>query len=78
MPRLEVNNGFSQDIPGLGKISPFTDLSPKRISKCVPNVLRKEYGFNEAHVSCDPMLINGIWVGNCRIRGEQNFFKIFK
>ena len=45
MPKLEIDNGFSQDIPGLGKIRPFSDLSSKRISKCVRDVLRKEYGF---------------------------------
>lgn len=76
MPKLEIDNGFSQDIPGLGKIRPFADLSSKRISKCVRDVLRKEYGFSNAHVSCEPMLRDGIWVGNCEINGETHIYRI--
>ena len=63
MPKLEVDNGFTQDIPGLGKIRPFTDLSPKRISQCVRDILRKKYGLIEVIVECDPICRNGIWVG---------------
>ena len=77
MPKLEVANGFRKDIPGLGKIKPFPDLSPKRVTKCVRETLRKEYGFADVLVECFAEFKNGVWTGSCGIRGEPLIYKIF-
>jgi hypothetical protein len=75
MPKLEVDNGFCKDIPGLGKIKPFPKLSPKRVTKCVRETLRGEYGDVEVLVECLAEFKVGIWVGNCGIRGEPHIYK---
>lgn len=77
MPTLEVDNGFRKDIPGLGKIKPFPNLSPKRISRCVRDVLREEYRFIEILVECDPVFTNGIWIGDCGIKGAPHIYRIY-
>ena len=60
MPILEVDNGFRKDIPELGKIKPFSSLSPKRITKCVRETLREEYGVAEVIVECFAEFKKGI------------------
>lgn len=77
MPILEVDNGFRKDIPELGKIKPFSSLSPKRITKCVRETLREEYGVAEVIVECFAEFKKGIWVGDCGIRGIPHNYKIY-
>ena len=77
MTKLEVDNGFWKEVPDLGKIKPLPDLSPKRISRCVREVLREAYGFVNVIVECDPEFKKGIWVGGCGIKGEPHTYKIY-
>jgi hypothetical protein len=45
MPELHVSNGFKTMLPGLGKNIRFSDLSQKRVSRCVrEEALRPRYG----------------------------------
>ena len=76
MPILEVDNGFRKDMPGLGKIKPFSSLSPKRITKCVRETLREEYGEVDVLVECFAEFKEGIWVGSCGIKGEPHTYQI--
>ena len=53
MPRLHVTNGFSTALPGLGKSTPFPDLSAKRVTRCVrEESLRPKYGHHSVQVTC--------------------------
>ena len=71
MPVLTVANGFSGQLPGLGKITPLGALSEKRITKAVRQSLRDQYGFPAVEVSCDADMPDGVWHGTCRIDGAH-------
>lgn len=78
MPRLEVDNGFSKDIPGSGKIRPFRELSPKRITRCVRETLREEYGKVDVLVECFADFKGEIWEGSCRINWESHIYRVYQ
>jgi hypothetical protein len=71
MPGLQVQNGYSAAIAGLGKITAFAQLSEKRITKAVREDLRKKYGEPRVEVSCTALFRDGCWRGHCEIDGHQ-------
>jgi len=71
MPTLIVTNGFTEDLPGLGKITPFLALSEKRVTKAVRECLRHQYGFSAVEVSCEAHVEKNEWQGWCHISGEK-------
>ncbi len=77
MPKLHVSNGFNKLLPGLGRITPFDELSEKRVSKCVrEEALRPHYGDRNVHVTCTPKYDGTCWRGECKINGKQEAFWI--
>ncbi len=75
MPVLTVTNGFSGQLPGLGKITPFRALSEKRVTKAVRQRLRDEYGPG-VEVSCQADVRDGVWQGTCWINGVQFRYRV--
>lgn len=76
MTRLKISNGLSVDLPGLGKITHFPDLSQKRITKCVREMLRNTYGIDKVEVSCTAYFNDSLWKGLCKIHGHPYKFEI--
>lgn len=76
MPTLKVSNGFTRALPGFGRITPFRELSEKRVTKATRQCLRSEFGFSAVEVSCGADLREGLWQGKCRIHGEQFTYRV--
>ena len=76
MPILIVDNGFRHELPGLGKNTPFRELSEKRVTKAVRECLRRHYGQTAVEVSCEAHMSAGAWEGQCRIDGRQYPYRI--
>jgi hypothetical protein len=71
MPTLRVSNGYSKDLPGLGRVRDFHALSQKRITKCTRETLRSRYGHEAVTVSCSASFDGSDWAGQCVIAGDQ-------
>jgi hypothetical protein len=52
-------------IDGLGRRKPLRELSDKRITMAVRQVLRKQFGFDNVMVPCATLQRDGTWVGEC-------------
>ena len=76
MPILFVDNGFRHELPGLGKNTPFGELSEKRVTKAVRECLRRYYGHTAVEVSCDAHMSSGAWEGQCEINGREYRYRI--
>jgi hypothetical protein len=76
MPMLRVSNDFNQEIPGLGKNTPFGSLSEKRITKATRECLRVKYGEASVEVSCSASFRDGVWTGRCWINGTEFVYRI--
>jgi hypothetical protein len=79
MPILRVANGFTQTLPGLGKIQTFSGLSEKRITKCAREALREKYCPHiSVRVSCaaDFDREASTWTGLCWLNGEEFIYRI--
>jgi hypothetical protein len=76
MPTLTVTNGFTTEIPGLGRNQAFPRLSEKRVTKAVREALRGKYGDHRVTVSCSAMFKKGEWVGACEIDSAAQAYKI--
>jgi len=63
-------------IPGLGKNKPLAHLSQKRITKAAREILRSEYGYENITCNCKADIASGIWMGQCRINGQDHTFRI--
>jgi hypothetical protein len=75
MPTLIVGDRKLK-IPGLGKKRLLTDLSEKRITKAVRDILRSEFGYENITCSCRADVISGTWLGRCWIDGQKRTFRI--
>lgn len=65
------------EIPGLGRYKPLRELSEKRITKAVRQVLRKEFGFANVTVSCDATSNDSdTWLGECTVEGINFQYRI--
>jgi hypothetical protein len=76
MPLLIVANGFRQELPGLGKNTPFLALSEKRVTKAVRECLRDEYGLAAVEVSCEASAGANEWHGRCQISGSRFEYRV--
>jgi hypothetical protein len=76
MPVLQVENGYRADIPGLGKIRVFAQLSEKRITRAVREELRRKYGEPKVEVSCTALFHKGHWRGRCEIDGRRYEYRV--
>jgi len=69
-PWLQVENGYTVSIPGLGKVRPFSSLSPQRVYRAVREALRGHYGESHVEVACIAFQKSGTWYGKCAINGQ--------
>ena len=76
MAKLSVTNGYSKEVPGLGKVRPFCALSEKRITRCTRETLRAKYGNAAVEVSCSANFDGTNWTGACEINGEPLRYRI--
>lgn len=76
MPLLTINNGFTCQLPTLGRIVPFGSLSEKRITKAVRERLRQRYGESNVEVSCTAKFDGTGWNGACVIDGQPFRYRI--
>jgi len=76
MPTLTVANGFTTDLPGLGRNQTFPNLSEKRITKAVREALRAMYGEHRVAVSCSAVFERAEWVGACEIDSTAHAYWI--
>jgi hypothetical protein len=73
---LTVGNGYRASLSGLGRNRGFEELSQKRITKKVREVLRQKYGLPNVEVSCAASLTTHGWQGSCKIYSEEFRYKI--
>jgi hypothetical protein len=76
MRMLFVANGFSCEIPGLGKNQSFSMLSQKRVTRAAREALRKQYDGERVEVSCAAYFTRGEWVGECRVDQHSHSYRI--
>jgi hypothetical protein len=76
MATLRISSGFVLSMPRLGRIRVFQSLSEKRITKCVREALREEYGDHLDEVSCSAVFIDSYWCGTCQIDEERFTYSI--
>jgi hypothetical protein len=78
MATLRVTNGFTKPLPGLGRNTPFSMLSQKRVSRCVREEgLRPNYGDHNVTVTCEPAFDGKCWQGTCEINGKPERFSVY-
>jgi hypothetical protein len=76
MPTLMVGNGFSTEIPGLGKNQSFSALSEKRMTKAAREALREQYGPERVEVSFLAYFMRGEWVGECKVDQRSHSYRL--
>ena len=75
MATLSVGNGFTATLDGLGRNQNFPNLSEKRVTKAVREILRGHYRDRVA-VSCDAAFERGEWVGACEIDSAAHSYSV--
>jgi hypothetical protein len=76
MPEFHMANGFKKPLPSLGKNTPFSKLSEKRVSRCVREEALRPHYKNVRNVTCIPRFDGTCWRGECEIDGRQEKFWI--
>jgi len=71
-PKLEVRNKPGMELPGLGRNKKFSELSEKRITKCVREALHASFPGKKIEVSCSAHFdkVKGEWKGECEIDAQ--------
>ncbi len=75
-PTLDVANGYTMPLPGLGKTKPLLALNPKYVYAQVRDVLKQEYGDRSVKVGNLAVQKDGRWYGVCQIRGEAHMWTV--
>ena len=76
MPVLIVSNVCQQNIPGLGSLVPFSQLSEKRVTMAVRDNLKASFGPSNVEVSCSASFKGGSWRGHCLINGKHYSYTV--
>ncbi len=75
-PTLKVANGVEIEMPTLGTVRPFAELSQKRVTTYARKVLEWRYKGDLDSVSCSASYIAPEWHGSCKIHGRKLAFTI--
>jgi hypothetical protein len=70
--------GFRAELYGLGAYKPLEGLYPGRVSTAVRDKLRAEFGDERVQVPCHADLIEGKWLGRCKIDGGEFDYQVLR
>ncbi len=72
MPVLIIRGVCRINLPTLGQVKALADLSEKRVTKAVRQVLRTRFGRHNVEVTCKAIQARrSIWTGLCKINGQR-------
>jgi len=76
MAAVNLPNGTSIQLPGLGKTKPIRKLSEKRITSAVRDALRKQLPNVSVRVSCSASYSGNKWTGEWWRAGVPSSYSI--